>query len=110
VARALDIARLDAAFMPTLEFLPMLGLLAVLWLGGRRVISGELSLGSFVAFNAYVAMHVWPMRVLGQRVTTLQKALGASARISEVLETEPQLREPRHAAELPTPVRGAVRL
>src|SRR5207248_2722302 len=30
--------------------------------------------------------------------------------ISEVLETEPQLREPRHAAELPTPVRGAVRL
>jgi len=74
------------------------------------VIAGDLSLGSFVAFNAYVAMLVWPLRILGQRVTTLQKAVGASARISEVLETEPQLREPRHAAELPTPVRGAVRL
>jgi len=48
VDRALDIARLDAIFMPTLEFLPMLGLIAVLWLGGRRVISGDLSLGSFV--------------------------------------------------------------
>src|SRR5436305_1312981 len=110
VRRALDIARLDAVFLPLLEFFPMLGLLAVLWLGGRRVVSGELSLGSFVAFNAYVAMLVWPLRVVGQRVTTLQKAVGASARISEVLETEPQLREPRHAAELPTPVRGAVRL
>ena len=110
VDRALDIARLDAVFMPTLEFLPMLGLLAVLWLGGRRVINGDLSLGSFVAFNAYVAMLVWPLRVLGQRVTTLQKAVGASARISEVLEAEPKLREPRHPIKLDEPVRGDVRL
>jgi ATP-binding cassette subfamily B protein len=110
VDRALDIARLDAVFLPTLEFLPMLGLLAVLWLGGRRVISGDLTLGSFVAFNAYVAMLVWPLRVLGQRVTTLQKAVGASARISEVLNAEPQLREPRHPAKLERPLRGDVRL
>jgi ATP-binding cassette subfamily B protein len=110
VDRALDIARLDAVFMPTLEFLPMLGLIAVLWLGGRRVISGDLSLGSFVAFNAYIAMLVWPLRVLGQRVTTLQKALGASARITEVLDAEPQLRDPRHPEPLERPVRGDVRL
>ncbi len=110
VDRALDIARLDAVFMPTLEFLPLLGLLVVLWLGGRRVIAGDLSLGSFVAFNAYVAMLVWPLRVLGQRVTTLQKAIGASARISEVLEAEPKLREPRHPIKLEQPVRGDVRL
>src|SRR5437588_9706028 len=110
VQRALDIARLDAVFMPLLEFFPLIGLLAVLWLGGRRVVAGELSLGSFVAFNAYVAMLVWPLRVLGQRVTTLQKAVGASARISEVLETGPQLREARHPVRLEQPVRGAVRL
>jgi ATP-binding cassette subfamily B protein len=88
----------------------MLGLIAVLWLGGRRVISGDLSLGSFVAFNAYIAMLVWPLRVLGQRVTTLQKALGASARITEVLDAEPQLRDPRHPEPLERPVRGDVRL
>ena len=110
VDRALDIARLDAVFMPTLEFLPLLGLLAVLWIGGRSVISGGLSLGSFVAFNAYVAMLVWPLRVLGQRVTTLQKAVGASARISEVLDAEPQLRDPRHPERLERPVRGDVLL
>ena len=110
VDRALDIARLDAVFMPTLEFLPLLGLLAVLWIGGRSVISGNLSLGSFVAFNAYVAMLVWPLRVLGQRVTTLQKAVGASARISEVLDAEPQLRDPRHPERLERPVRGDVLL
>jgi ATP-binding cassette subfamily B protein len=110
VDRALDIARLDAVFMPTLEFLPMLGLIAVLWIGGRRVINGDLSLGSFVAFNAYIGMLVWPLRVLGQRVTTLQKAVGASARISEVLDAEPQLRDPRHPEPLERPVRGDVLL
>src|SRR6266540_2157700 len=109
VERALAIARLDAAFMPIVEFLPLLGLLGVLWLGGRRVIQGDLTVGSFLAFNAYIAYLVWPLRVLGQRVTTLQKAVGASARISEVLEAEPKLRESRHPVELDG-VRGDVRL
>src|SRR5437660_6082231 len=62
VGRALDVAALDAVFLPVLELLPLLGLLAVLWLGGRRVITGELSLGSFVAFSAYVVLLVWPFR------------------------------------------------
>jgi ATP-binding cassette subfamily B protein len=110
VRRALDVARLDAVFNPALELLPLVGIAAVLWFGGRQVITGDLSLGSFVAFNAYVVMLVWPLRVLGQRVSTLQKALAASARITEVLETEPRLREPRHPRELDRPVRGDVRL
>jgi ATP-binding cassette subfamily B protein len=110
VGRALDVARLDAVFNPALEVLPLLGIAVVLWVGGRQVISGSLSLGLFVAFNAYVVMLVWPLRVLGQRVSTLQKALAASARITEVLETEPRLREPRHPQELARPVRGDVRL
>src|SRR5438094_534078 len=91
--------RLDAVFVPVLGMLPLLGIAAVLWLGGRRVGHG-LTIGSFVAFNAYVVMLVWPMRVLGQRVTTVQKALAASGRITEVLEAEPRLVEPRHPHEL----------
>jgi ATP-binding cassette subfamily B protein len=110
VRRALGVARLDAVFNPVLETLPLVGIAAVLWLGGRRVISGDLSLGSFVAFNAYVVMLVWPLRILGQRISTLQKALAASARITEVLETEPRLREARHPLELDEPARGDVRL
>src|SRR3989440_1100025 len=110
VDRALDLARLDAVFNPLLEMLPILGIAAVLWIGGRQAISGDLSTGTFVAFNAYVVMLVWPLRVLGQRVTTVQKALAASARITEVLEAEPRLKEPRHPEILEQPVRGDVRL
>jgi ATP-binding cassette subfamily B protein len=105
--RALHLARLDAVFIPFLEMLPLLGIAVVLWLGGRRVGHG-LTLGSFIAFNAYVVMLVWPMRVLGQRVTTVQKALAASGRITEVLEAEPRLIEPRHPQELDA--KGDVRL
>src|SRR6266576_2520502 len=98
----------DAIFAPVLEALPLVGIATVLWFGGRSVIDGSLTVGSFVAFNAYVVMLVWPLRVLGQRVTTLQKALAASSRITEVLEAEPQLREPRHPVELDA--RGDIRL
>jgi ATP-binding cassette, subfamily B, bacterial len=110
MGRALDLARLDAVFIPVLEMLPLLGIAVVLWLGGRRVMAGDLTLGSFVAFNAYVVMLVWPLRVLGQRVTTVQKALAAGGRITEVLEAEPSLREPRHPQELQQPARGDIRL
>jgi len=108
--RALHLARLDAVFIPLLEMLPLLGIAAVLWLGGRATIDGTLTVGSFVAFNAYVVMLVWPLRVLGQRVTTVQKALAASRRIADVLEAEPRLREPRHPQELDQPARGDIRL
>jgi ATP-binding cassette subfamily B protein len=106
--RAIALARLDAVFNPLLEMLPLIGIAAVLWVGGRQAISGDLSTGTFVAFSAYVVMLVWPLRVLGQRVTTVQKALAASARITEVLEAEPRLVEPRHPKELVA--KGDVRL
>jgi ATP-binding cassette, subfamily B, bacterial len=105
--RALQLARLDAVFIPVLEMLPLLGIAAVLWFGGRQVNHG-LSLGSFVAFNAYVVMLVWPLRILGQRVTTVQKALAAGGRITEVLESEPRLVEPKHPEDLDA--KGDVRL
>jgi ATP-binding cassette subfamily B protein len=108
--RALHLARLDAVFLPLLEMLPLLGIAAVLWLGGRATIEGSLTVGSFVAFNAYVVMLVWPLRVLGQRVTTVQKALAASSRIADVLEAEPRLSDPRHPQELDRPARGDIRL
>jgi ATP-binding cassette, subfamily B, bacterial len=88
VSRGLEIARLDARFLPFLELVPMLCLGAVLWLGSRQVIDGRISLGTFISFNAYVAMIVWPLRVLGQRVVTWQQAAAAAGRITEVLEAE----------------------
>jgi ATP-binding cassette subfamily B protein len=108
VERGLDLARLDAIFLPLLELLPLLGLIAVLWFGGNRVIDGRLTFGEFVAFNAYVVLLVWPLRTLGQRVGTLQRGLGAAERISDVLAARARIVDPPQPAPLePRPTGGA---
>jgi ATP-binding cassette, subfamily B, bacterial len=101
VRRSLGVADVDAVFLPVLELLPLLALLAVLWVGGHRVIDGDLSYGTFVAFNLFVVMLVWPMRVIGQRVGTVQNALAAAERITEVLAARPQVVETHDARRLP---------
>jgi ATP-binding cassette, subfamily B, bacterial len=100
VERGIDLARLDAVFLPLLELLPLLGLIVVLWFGGTRVIDGELTLGEFVAFNAYVVLLVWPLRTLGQRVGTLQRGLGAAERITDVLRERPRIVDPHEPVQL----------
>jgi ATP-binding cassette subfamily B protein len=94
VERGLDLARLDAVFLPLLELLPLLGLIVVLWFGGTRVIAGDLTIGEFVAFNAYVVLLVWPLRTLGHRIGTLQRGLGAAERITDVFREEPRVVDP----------------
>ena len=93
VERALDVASVDAVFLPFLELLPLLAILAVLWLGSIRAIDGQISVGTLVAFTSYVMMLVWPMRVMGQRVGTLQQAAAASRRVVEVLRAMPTVVE-----------------
>jgi ATP-binding cassette, subfamily B, bacterial len=102
VDRALDVARVDAIFLPVLEALPLVGILAALWYGSHRVIDGDMTLGELTAFNLYLALLVWPLRVLGQRISTVQRALAAAGRITEVLEAEPAVVE----AERPRSLTG----
>jgi ATP-binding cassette subfamily B protein len=89
VDRALAVARVDALFFPVLELLPMLGLVAVLWFGGNRVLEGTLTIGELVALYTYVVLLVWPLRTLGRRIETLQRALAGAERITEVLDARP---------------------
>jgi ATP-binding cassette, subfamily B, bacterial len=106
-ARALDVATVDAVFLPALELVPLLDQVLVLWIGGQRVLDGELTLGEFVAFNAYVVLLVWPLRVLGHRISTLQNALAAAERIVEPLEEEPSVVDPSDARSLDPALQGA---
>lgn len=81
--------RLRANFAATVNLLPQLGLVAVLWYGGQRVVSGHMSLGTLVAFNAYLLMVVFPVRAIGMIVANAQRAATAAGRIFEVLDTPP---------------------
>lgn len=106
-ARALDVATVDGVFLPALEVVPLVAQTLVLWFGGQRVLDGQLTLGEFVAFNAYVVILVLPLRVLGQRISTVQNAVAAAERIVEALEEEPAVRDPATPLSLDPAPHGA---
>ncbi len=90
-----------ARFLPGLELLPNIGLIAVLGYGGHQVLNGNLTLGSLVAFNVYIAMLVWPLRMLGMIVAQSQRATASADRVDEVLTTEPEVADASHPCPLP---------
>jgi ATP-binding cassette subfamily B protein len=94
-------ARTRARFLPGLELLPNLGLIAVLGYGGHQVLNGNLSLGTLLMFNVYIAMLVWPLRMLGMIVAQSQRAAVSAERVDEVLATDPAVDDPPHAVALP---------
>ena len=99
--RSIDATRVRARYMPAMDLLPNLGLLAVLGYGGHLVLNGDLTIGELVAFNTYVALLIWPLRMLGQIVAQGQRAAAASGRVAEVLATDPQIVDHPHPRHLP---------
>jgi ATP-binding cassette subfamily B protein len=93
--------RLEARFNPLIEFLPQLGLAAVLLLGGEAVIHAELSLGAFTAFYFYLNMLIGPMRSLGMTLGLAQRATASGARVFQLLDRQPGMTEPADAPPLP---------
>ncbi len=101
VRTALDVAGVDAVFLPALEALPLIGMLVVLWYGGHQALSGAITIGTFAAFGFYLALLVNPLRTIGQRVGTLQRAAAAGQRVTDVLRAEPVVVESPNARAFP---------
>jgi len=101
-------SRIRSVYLPLLELLPNVGLITVLGVGGHRVIDGAITIGSFVAFNFYIVLLIWPLRMLGMIVANGQRASAAAQRVSEVLSTDPVVVDRPDARPLP-PGAGEVR-
>ncbi|MBP7571008.1 MAG: ABC transporter ATP-binding protein [Acidobacteria bacterium] len=86
--------RLQSLFFPSLSLLLGLGTLLILWLGGRAAVAGRITIGEFVAFNAYLAMLAWPMIAFGWVTNMVQRGLASWERLLEVLDAEPSIAEP----------------
>jgi ABC-type multidrug transport system fused ATPase/permease subunit len=93
--------RIQARYGPMISFLPSLGLALILFVGGRQVIDGTLTLGQFTAFYAYLLILISPMRTLGYMLGAAQRATASGARIFQVLDREPQMATPPGTPELP---------
>jgi ABC-type multidrug transport system fused ATPase/permease subunit len=93
--------RIQAVFGPLISFLPNLGLAAILLVGGREVMNGSLSVGSFTAFYAYLLMLISPMRTLGYMLGAAQRATASGDRIFQILDRAPRMTVPENAPALP---------
>src|SRR5438874_5329927 len=91
LARNRRLIVIQGFFFPSMSFFLGLGALVVLWLGGRAVIAGRITLGQFVAFNAYLTMLSWPMIAFGWVTNMLQRGMASWKRMLEVLETQPSI-------------------
>jgi ABC-type multidrug transport system fused ATPase/permease subunit len=107
--QAMVATRLQAFYAPFIGFLPNLGLAAILFVGGREVINGTLTVGEFTAFYAYLLMLIAPMRMLGYMLGSAQRATASGARIFQLLDRVPAMAVPAGAPPLPAG-RGQVEL
>ncbi|MGZ5311516.1 MAG: ABC transporter ATP-binding protein [Solirubrobacterales bacterium] len=93
--------RLQSFYTPLMGFLPNIGLAVVLLVGGNQVIQGDLSLGDFTAFYAYLLLLSGPVRWLGMSLSMAQRAVASGNRMFEVLDREPEMASPPGAPPLP---------
>jgi ABC-type multidrug transport system fused ATPase/permease subunit len=99
-------ARLWMLFEPVVEGLSLVAVTVVVWLGGLRVIDGQLSTGALVTAVGLALFLTWPVRTLGERIVTVQMALASAARLAELLSSgAPTLDDDREAL----PPAGAAR-
>jgi ATP-binding cassette subfamily B protein len=99
VRENIGLARIQGMFMPLLQALIGVTFLLVLWYGGRQLIQGRISLGSFVMFNTYMGMLIWPMIAFGWVVNLMQRGTASLNRINEILHERATIAAPKQALE-----------
>jgi ATP-binding cassette subfamily B protein/subfamily B ATP-binding cassette protein MsbA len=91
---------LSFVFLPVVEFLAIVATAVVLWFGGRRVAADQLTLGTMVAFLAYVTRFFLPIQELSQIYTTMQAAMAGGEKVLNLMDTKPLVGDPPGAIQL----------
>jgi ATP-binding cassette, subfamily B, bacterial len=98
--------RLMATFEPFIDFASSLGMVLVIYFGGRLAFQQTLSVADLVAFFLYLDMFYQPVRILSGAWESVQEALAGGDRVAELLDEEPEVAETARAITLPGRARG----
>ena len=93
INRSLKLVRLMGMLWPTLETMLGLAIVLVLWLGGREVLSGRITVGGFVAFNTYMVQLTWPVIALGWVINIFQRGTASMGRINQILVEKSEIED-----------------
>jgi ATP-binding cassette, subfamily B, bacterial len=102
-----DAIRYSTAFIPLIRTAILAGFTMTLVVGGRAALRGDLEIGLYSVLVYMTQRLLWPLTRLGETLDLYQRAMASSRRIFALLEAEPTIRP--GVADLPEPVRGAVR-
>lgn len=108
-SKNLKIAKLEAIVIPLLDVVIGISSLITLLYGGYLALTGEITIGRFVAFNQYITMLVWPMLACGDAINLFSQGSAGIKRIREVFEQQPEVADSEDVTEVDT-VRGDIRL
>jgi ATP-binding cassette subfamily B protein len=97
-----------ALFFPVIEVLTATALALILWYGGGETLQGAMTVGTVAAFLQYTRRFFRPLQDLSEKYNILQAAMASSERIFELLDTEPEIRDPAAPLHLPAPGRGEI--
>jgi len=98
-------ARFRAFFMPLASLISSVGIVIIIWVGGRQVIAGTLTLGTVLAFYFYMSRLMGPVRMLGFMTSMFVRAQAAADRVFEIVDAEIDVHDKEDAVEL-TSVEG----
>ena len=103
----LRVAWMRSLFGPVMTFVTAIGTIIIWWVGGRDILSGELTLGAFVAFTMYMYRFYGPVESLCRLNHRFQRAATSAERVFDVLDTHPEVIDQPGAMLMP-PIEGQV--
>ncbi len=107
--RSLDLALVEAAWRPIFLILVGSASVIVVWVGGRLVVEGSITIGNIAEYIIYVALMTWPVASMGFVITMVQRAAASMQRLSKILDAEPNIVDGEHTEESISEITGAIR-
>jgi len=98
----ISLVKIWGLFFPFIMLIAGIGMVIVLWLGGRLVMGGKISLGQFVQFNGYLMMLTWPMMALGWAINLVQRGSASMGRLIEILDQAPEIKDSEYLEDIRT--------
>ncbi len=93
-AKSMHLVKVWGLFFPLIELFASLGTVFALFYGGRLVITGQISLGQFIAFTQYLGLLVWPMIAVGWVINIIQRGRASYKRLNWIAEQVSEVQEP----------------
>jgi len=94
--RQLKLARVESFFFPTIFMLVGFSTLSVIFIGGNKVINGQITAGNIAEFFMYINMLTWPIASMGWVMALIQRASASQKRLDEFLSLQPKIINPNN--------------